>query len=325
MDRLTHWRLKAPDTAQAPLVDETGLRDLAFYAQSLPRSLLEFERHATHPLIGETLSLHRGRGFEFEENRVYQAGDESRLLNWRLYARTGELYTKVFAEERRPQVLLLVDRRAAMRFATRSQLKAALAAKIAVCYAHQAQHQALAVGGLILNQTAEWFGPAMGDSSLHALVQSVVAASPPLPFECDQADLDESLQLLMHRLPGGSFVLLISDFSGLDPDAAMPLLHQLATLHTVQAVQILDPVELRLPINGDFLIEDGIEDGAAPRPLRIHGRDGLQQTLYTEAFEERQQKLTTCFHSCGIPFKTCTTEDDVETCLGPSDADTSAN
>lgn len=308
----------ASQAVQTPLVDDSELRDLALHAQSLPWSLLAFRRPASHPLIGERVSFYRGRGFEFEENRAYQAGDEPRLLNWRLYARSGELYTKVFTEERRPQVFLLIDRRGPMRFGTRRQLKAALAARIAACHAYQAQHQALAVGGLILNQAVEWFDPIMGDAALHTFVHSLAEPCPPLPFERDQPDLAESLQLLMHRLPGGSFVLLISDFADLDVDAAMPLLHQLATLHTLQAVQILDPVEPQLPINGDFLIEDG----TAPRPLRIDGRDGLQQSLYKAAFDERQSKLTDCFHRCGIPLKTCTTENDVETCLGPPDADT---
>lgn len=308
----------ASQAAQTPLVDETRLRELALYAESLPWSLLAFHRPASHPLIGETLSSHRGRGFEFEENRAYQVGDEPRLLNWRLYARTGELYTKVFTEERRPQVFLLVDRRASMRFATQRQLKVSLAAEIAACYAWQAWHQALAVGGLILNEAAQWFDPAMGDVALHALVQSLAAPCPALAFEDSQPDFGEVLRLLMHRLPGGSFVLLISDFSDFDPGAAMPLLHQLAALHTVQAIQILDPIESRLPESGDFLIEDG----TATRPLRIDGRDDLQQTLYTRTFKARQSTLAACFNACGIPFKTCTTEDDVETCLGQPDADT---
>ena len=307
--------------AQARLLDEADLRELALYAQSLPWSLLEFRRHASHSLIGETQSHHRGRGFEFEENRAYQPGDEPRLLNWRLYARTGDLYTKAFSEERRPQVFLLVDRRAAMRFATRKQLKAALAAKIGACYAYQAQRQALAVGGLILDQAAQWFNPAMGEVPLHTFLQSLAASCPPLDFEGQQPDLGENLNLLIHRLPAGSHVVLISDFSDLDPDFAMPGLHQLATLHTLCAIQILDPIEQRLPASGDFLIEDS----TSPQPFRIDGRDDRQQTLYTQAFRERQSKLAACFNSSGIPFKLCTTQDDVETCLEQTDADANAH
>jgi uncharacterized protein (DUF58 family) len=293
-----------------PLLDEAVLRELALYARSLPDSLLEFHRPSSHPLIGEVQSLRRGQGLEFEDNRPYQAGDEPRLLNWRQYARSGELYTKVFAEERRPQVFLLLDRRAGMRFATRGQLKVSLAAKLAVCFAQQAQRQALAVGGVIVNQAPEWFTPAMGDVSLQALVHAMAAPCPPLAFDGPQPGLGQQLQPLLQRLPQGSFVLLLSDFADLDVDA--PVLHELATVYTVRAIQILDPIELQLPEHGNYRIEDG----SSPQALRIAGRDHAQRDRYAREVEDRQAGLRLAFRDCAIPFETFTTQDDVATCLG---------
>jgi len=314
--RLPRWRPAAADAAGEALLDEAALRELARLAQALPWSLLQFRQHTTHPLIGETPSPQRGQGLEFEENRPYQAGDPSRLLNWRAFARSGELSTKVFAEERRPQLFLLLDRRAGMRFGTRRQLKAALAAKIAACYAYQAQAQALSVGGVVLEQTTEWFAPAQGENALQTLIAALAAPCPPLEFECAQPGLEASLRLLLHRLPPGCLVLVLSDFADLDPDSALPLLSELASRHTVQAIQILDPVERRLPTAGDFLIDDP----ASRRPLRIDSRNALQQTLYAEAADDGNARLRACLDSCGIAFRSCTTEDDLEACLGSPDA-----
>jgi len=305
------WLSTIPDAGQVPLLDETELAKLALYAQSLSEPLFEFQRHATHPLIGETLSMHRGRGYEFDENRAYQVGDESRLLNWRMYARTGKLYTRVFTEERRPQVFIIVDRRATMRFATRHQLKAALAAKIAACYAYQARQQALAIGGLILNQDSEWFTPAVGEDALSDFVLSLSKPCAPLDFEGDQPSLEEILQLLLHRLPAGCFLLLLSDFCDLDPELHVAELQHLAELHTVRAIQILDPIEQQLPAF-DLLIEDR----GSSHPLRIDGRDNSLQHLYTQTFQDRQLKLAECFQSCHIPFKNCSTSDEVAYCVG---------
>jgi len=317
-----HYRHRYPGqgvSPLAPLLDEAALLELALYARSLPDSLLEFHRPSSHPLIGEVQSFHRGQGLEFEENRAYQAGDTMRLLNWRLYARSGELYTKVFTEDRRPQVFLFLDRRASMRFATRGQLKAALAAKVAVCFAHQARRQVLAVGGVILNQVPEWFTPAMGDVSVDGLVHSMAAPCPPLAFDAPQPELMQQLQQLLQRLPAGSHVLLLSDFTDLDIDA--PALHELAALHTVRAIQILDPIELQLPDHGSFRIEDR----DSPQALRVDGRDEAQRIQYARAIEERQASLRTGFHDCGIPFDTFTTQDDVATCLGRPPADAHAH
>ena len=51
-------------------------------------------------------SPYKGRGMEFEESRRYQAGDDIRNMDWRVTARTGEAYTKLYREERERPVLM---------------------------------------------------------------------------------------------------------------------------------------------------------------------------------------------------------------------------
>lgn len=48
---------------------------------------------------GERRLPKAGRGQEFFELRGYSAGDELRFVDWRAYARTGRLYTRVFRQE----------------------------------------------------------------------------------------------------------------------------------------------------------------------------------------------------------------------------------
>ena len=99
----------AATLATEPLLNSATLDQLRLRAQSAMRPPIAFQLTSAHQLIGEQLSYYRGRGLEFEENRKYQTGDEPRLINWRLYARTGEFYSKVFNEERRPEVYLVAD------------------------------------------------------------------------------------------------------------------------------------------------------------------------------------------------------------------------
>ena len=60
-------------------------------------------------ISGLHLSKMRGRGIDFEEFRPYQAGDDIRLIDWRVTARTGRPVTKVFREERERPVIMAVD------------------------------------------------------------------------------------------------------------------------------------------------------------------------------------------------------------------------
>ena len=50
--------------------------------------------------IGSHRSRFQGRGMEFDEVRLYQAGDDVRLIDWLVTARTGRPHTKLFREER---------------------------------------------------------------------------------------------------------------------------------------------------------------------------------------------------------------------------------
>ena len=78
---------------------------------------------------GQYLSHFKGRGMEFDEARPYQDGDDPRNIDWRVTARTGKPFTKLFREERERPVLLWLDLRAAMHFATRGSFKSVLAAR----------------------------------------------------------------------------------------------------------------------------------------------------------------------------------------------------
>ena len=60
-------------------------------------------------ISGLHLSKMRGRGLDFEEFRPYQAGDDIRLIDWRVTARTNKPFTKVFREERERPVIIAVD------------------------------------------------------------------------------------------------------------------------------------------------------------------------------------------------------------------------
>jgi uncharacterized protein (DUF58 family) len=61
------------------------------------------------PLIGLHHSKLRGRGVDFDQVRVYQAGDDVRTIDWRVTARTQEPHTKLFHEERERPIFIMVE------------------------------------------------------------------------------------------------------------------------------------------------------------------------------------------------------------------------
>ncbi|MFP3874203.1 MAG: DUF58 domain-containing protein [Thiohalophilus sp.] len=299
----------ASTTVDQPLIDEQQLQELRARAASLP-ALIRFEHHVAQPRIGDRLSRFRGQGFEFEENRIYQPGDEQRLINWRLYARRGELYSKVFVEERRPEVAVVVDRRATMRFGTRVRLKATLAAQLAVITLLQARQRMIAAGGVVLEDSARWFSPAQGSTGFDALLAAIRAPCPPQSFDREQESLAEVLAQLALRLNDGCFILLLSDFADLDAERSAPILRRLGEKHTVQAIRIQDAVESALPPIQPLLIDNPGAD-----PMVVDGREANRDGRYREAVEQQWQAVQACFTGSRIAAHACDAADEWRDCL----------
>ena len=70
---------------------------------------LRTRRLVTDALAGEYHSVFKGRGMDFDEVREYSPGDEVRLIDWNVTARTGVPFIKKLREERELTLLLAVD------------------------------------------------------------------------------------------------------------------------------------------------------------------------------------------------------------------------
>ncbi|QLG64126.1 DUF58 domain-containing protein [Halorarum salinum] len=87
-------------------------------AETTMRCAPDLEASASLPLRGLTTQYAGrvatdvgGAGLEFHSTREYRHGDPAKRVNWAQYARTGELSTLLFREERAATVVLCIDAR----------------------------------------------------------------------------------------------------------------------------------------------------------------------------------------------------------------------
>ena len=112
-------------------VSQPGLIRLSSPARAIALDVLRVNSLQT----GAYVSRFRGRGMEFDESRPYQPGDDPRSIDWRVTARSTTAYTKLFREERERPVLVAVDLRSNMHFATRGCFKSVNASRAAALIA----------------------------------------------------------------------------------------------------------------------------------------------------------------------------------------------
>lgn len=157
---------------------------------------------------------HRGRGLEFEEVRPYVAGDDARNIDWRVTARRGRLHTKLYREERERPVWLVVDLQPGLFFASRGQLKSALAVRAAALLAWIAVAGGDRCGAVIGNGgEILCLPPRSRDAGVLPILNALVALQPRAPAMPAPDCLDQVLARLAPLAHPGSQVLVLSDFA----------------------------------------------------------------------------------------------------------------
>ncbi len=296
---------KLPADASPVSISQAGLIRLSGPARVIALDVLR----VTSLQAGAYVSHFRGRGMEFNESRPYQPGDDPRNIDWRVTARSTEAYTKLFREERERPVLVVVDLRSNMHFATQGSFKSVVASRAAALISWAAHHRGDRLGGLIFgDSTHRELKPKLGRQSALRYVHELVnhpdwhdneAADP----ADDEPPLTQAMAALRRVARPGSLVVVISDFVGLSR-AAQAYLSGVARHNEVLAIFVSDPLEHDLPPPGRYRLVSHDSELAIDTYARNARKD------YEQAFEERKHNLEKFCQRYGIHLLTLSTEDD---------------
>jgi uncharacterized protein (DUF58 family) len=273
----------------------------------------EFKLHqrnkALSLLTGSNKTSFRGRGIEFEEVRSYQPGDDIRSIDWRVTARSGKAYTKLFREERERPVLVVTDQRQGMYFGSQHCFKSVMACHISALLAWSGLNNGDRIGGLVFgNEGHQEVRPRRNRQAVLSLIHHMLDFNQNLNrlSEAEQApnhSLAQALIEVRRIAKPGSAIYFVSDFSGFDDADVQKHLHQLSRHCEVTGFYIYDAMERRLPPSGQYTVTDGHQRNT----IDTGGRKVRER--YARHFDERLQAL---HHDCsklGIPLIDINTDD----------------
>lgn len=199
---------------------------------------------------GEYHSTFKGQGMEFDEVRQYQPGDDIRLIDWNVTARTGEPYIKKFREERELSVVLLVDASSSGRFGTRERFKSETAAELAALLAFSAIKNNDKIGLIVFTDRIEKFvPPKKGRHHALRIIREILFFEP----EGVGTDVAGAIEYFSRVIKRKSVAFLISDY--LSDGFLRPM--QIANKkHDFIAIKITDPREVSFDPIGLIELED---------------------------------------------------------------------
>ena len=265
---------------------------------------LRARRSALAQLPGAQRSAQRGRGLEFEEVRAYAEGDDRRSIDWRVTARRGRPYTKVFREDRERPAWLLADLHPALYFGSRRQLKSALLLRAAALLGWVTVNGGDRLGAVVVqdDRPPQIFAPRGRNAGVLPILQALVAAQPRSPAEPSASGLNAALSLLASLVRPGNVAFVLSDFSALDGDSEA-LLAGMAGRCDCRLLWITDPLESSGLPKGDYRV--GV-------PGRLRWLDGASsQGAWHRNWAQREKRITDLALKLGLPLTRLHTADDI--------------
>ena len=196
---------------------------------------------------------------DYSESRLYLPGDDVRTMDWRVTARTGRPYTKVFEEERDRAVLLVVELGATMAFGTRRAFKSVVATEAAALIAWATTMNGDRIGAILVSAAGLTdIRPASGRRGISRVLRALasVASTPPTGAKREPT-LASTLSRVGQVARPGTLVVLISDFYSLDVEAEGHM-KQLRGHDDFLLLRVCDPIETMPPPPGQYPISDGV-------------------------------------------------------------------
>lgn len=248
-----HKKINKKETLKGLAV---GIDELIEQRKYLPY-IKKHHNNITSDQAGDIRSAFKGRGMEMEEIRVYGFGDDVRDIDWRVTARKGEPYTKLYSEEKDRAVYVVLDLSPYMLFGTKKELKSVSASKLAGLLGWQSLANKDRFGLLLYDgENTRVFKPQNNQKNLMAVFKTVSETSKKIldAAPTENAGLAEPLNFLQFSLKSRAMVFIISDFNNIN-DAALKALVAIAKRNRVYCLNVYDIIEEIPPQSGEYMAQ----------------------------------------------------------------------
>ncbi len=195
---------------------------------------------------GPHKSHYRGTAVEFADYRDYVEGDDIRLLDWKVYARSDKYYVRLYEAERNLLSYLVLDTSGSMRFAgvnTQTYSKLEYAARLAAALAYLVVEEGDEAGLSLAAETVHTHLPSRSSFvHLAALVRALGEAE-----AGGSTHLSVCLREVYRRISRRGVLMVLSDFLDTDPEVwkAVDLFRR--SQFDVMLFHVVHPEEIDLP------------------------------------------------------------------------------
>jgi uncharacterized protein (DUF58 family) len=208
-------------------------------------------------IVGLHKSPFHGFSVEFSEHRLYNPGEATRHIDWKLYGRTDRMYVKRYEEETNLRCQIVIDNSSSMFFPVREKLdidhpnKITFSVYAAACIMQLLRRQRDALGLSLFDEKVNLHTQAKSNSVHHKfLIGKLEELLTPIALdEHRRSQVTDSLHYIADNIHRRSLVVLFSDMfdAGSDNSALFDALqhlrynkHEVILFHVVDKAKEID-------------------------------------------------------------------------------------
>ena len=234
-------------------------------------------------ITGLHKSPYHGFSVEFAEHKIYNPGQGTRHIDWKVYAKTDKLFIKRYEEETNLRCSILIDTSLSMYYPTSSPNKIFYASWMAAAFCHLLAKQRDAVGLQFFSSEVTFQSP-VKSSQLHlhqlmlTLQQNIKNIS-----SASNSNIVTTLHLIAEQIHRRSLVVIFTDMFDVNSDISLiinALQHLRHKGHEVLVFHVYEPeTELQLEFSNRPHLFTDIETGEKIK-------------LNPQLFQEKYEKIT---------------------------------
>ena len=233
-------------------------------------------------ISGMHKSPFHGFSAEFAEHKVYNSGESTKHIDWKLFAKTDRLYTKRFEEETNLRCHLIIDNSSSMHYPKLKEDQPFYESKIGFSVLASAvlmnllKKQRDAVGMSIYSDTYEYYAPEKGSDRHQRMLLNKLENLLEAPTTTKTTDTITFLHQIAEKIHRRSMIILFTDMLQSKDDNALfnALQHLKHDKHKVVLFHVIDD---KTELHFDY--------DNAPRKF-IDIENGEEVTLFAENVKE---------------------------------------
>jgi len=221
------------------------------FLNSLTKLDLIVNKRVTSKYRGERKSISMGGGTLFKDHRIYTPGENYKAIDWKVYARTNDLFIKLMEEERNLDVHILIDTSASMHYKDKFDF----ASKIGLGMAYLAMKNNERIHFATFSDKLQVYRASKGKGQISFMLDQLNKTKPSGSTRID------SLMKYKKQIKSKSFIVIVSDFM-IDSKEIIEAISVFGRDQVVKLVQVLDEDEKYMNLQGDYKFtdsENGVE------------------------------------------------------------------